>query len=212
MERVKRLFFGRQWGAVLIVVTVLVVGGALGFANLQRAQDVPTDLIRLHVVAHSDANRDQQVKLAVRDAVLREMTPVFQAVQDVGDARRILQENLDRIAMSARVVLQDHNCPYDVRVQAEYSFPERRYGSLFLPAGDVIASGVRDGMGVIGGVLFNRYALWKRPSWAGQLSMPSLTGKRYRDGFRTGTDRWKKGARTATGLLIARPGKELAAR
>ena len=133
----KRLFFGRQWGAVLIVVTLLVVGGALGFANLQRAQDVPTDLIRLHVVAHSDANRDQQVKLAVRDAVLREMTPVFQAVQDVGDARRILQENLDRIAMSARVVLQDHNCPYDVRVQAGvFPFPERTYGETVYPAGD----------------------------------------------------------------------------
>jgi len=147
---VKRLFFGRQWGAVLIVVTLLVVGGALGFANLQRAQDVPTDLIRLHVVAHSDANRDQQVKLAVRDAVLREMTPVFQAVQDVGDARRILQENLDRIAMSARVVLQDHNCPYDVRVQAGvFPFPERTYGSLFLPAGDYQSLQVvlGDGMG-----------------------------------------------------------------
>jgi len=140
----------RFLGPATAVLLLVLVGGALGFGSWQRAEQAydSAHLIRLHVVANSDSRTDQETKLAVRDAVLREMAPIFGGVQDVTEARRLLQENLERLAETVRAVLRKFDCPYDVQVRCgRFPFPDRTYGSLLLPAGDYEALQVVLGSG-----------------------------------------------------------------
>jgi len=56
-----------------------------------------SNLIRLHVVANSNSEADQVLKMKVRDVILQSMSPAFKRVNNVGEARTFLQANLGEI-------------------------------------------------------------------------------------------------------------------
>ena len=76
---------------MLILAAAVLTGGTV----LQRQQMHLADkLVRLHVVANSDSDQDQQVKLQVRDAVLSETEKLL---RDADDPKAALRENLPGI-------------------------------------------------------------------------------------------------------------------
>ena len=81
-------------------------------------------LIRLHVIAHSDSEYEQALKLRVRDAVLSCAAPLLENAKDAGDAERTLLAHIDDIKLAAEVSL------------TRETYPTRFYGSFALPAGE----------------------------------------------------------------------------
>ena len=83
-----RKIFGFFMAAVLLIAafTVLPVHGEAGIYD---------NVIRLHVLAASDSDRDQELKLIVRDAVLKKTQTVLENVQDRAQAEQILREELE---------------------------------------------------------------------------------------------------------------------
>ena len=59
-------------------------------------------LVRLHVIAASDSAADQAEKLAVRDAVLRSLTPRLQSAENADEARRIVRQSERLILRAAK--------------------------------------------------------------------------------------------------------------
>ena len=92
-----------------------------------RAQNqLAEKLVRLHVLANSDSEADQQLKLAVRDAVL-------QAADGAGEIDDIL---LYRLQQTARETIEKEGYAYPVTVTRERTwFDTRRYETFSLPAG-----------------------------------------------------------------------------
>ena len=109
-------------------------------AALQMDQQALADkLVRLHVVANSDTEEDQALKLKVRDAVL--------TVVD-GLNRDELQSNLPMIRNAARDCLRGQGSNYSVEVTLQKErFPTRAYESFSLPAGVYTALRVTIGEG-----------------------------------------------------------------
>ena len=94
------------------------------------------NVIRLHVVANSDAAEDQAVKLRVRDAVNLYIGENMAADLDPEAARSWLTENLDRLAEVADATLEQAGFQERVTVRlTEEAFPIRRYDSFTLPSG-----------------------------------------------------------------------------
>ena len=60
---------------VLLTACVLVFFLVLGVIPVNGEEDIYNNVIRLHVLANSDSEADQEVKLAVRDAILEYCTP-----------------------------------------------------------------------------------------------------------------------------------------
>ena len=90
------------------------------------AGDIANGVVRLHVVAHSDSGNDQQIKLAVRDAVLRE-----------GGKVKNEKELLSAIGQTADAVLSEYGAEYGCSVErGRFYFPTRHYKNLTLPAGE----------------------------------------------------------------------------
>ena len=89
-------------------------------------------LVRLHVIAASDSAADQAEKLAVRDAVLRCLTPKLRQAEDAKDARRIVEGAKPLILRAARTATDQ---PVRVDFGTEH-YPTRDYGAFALPAGE----------------------------------------------------------------------------
>lgn len=121
------------------------------------AAGYPGSVIRFHVIANSDSPADQALKLKVRDAVVRSMTPVLADVRDIGEARTRVDDNLDLIRAAATRVLWENGCSQPVKVmRGSYEFPQKTYrisgdggetADLTLPAGEYEAVRVIIGSG-----------------------------------------------------------------
>lgn len=91
-------------------------------------------IIRLHVVANSDSNVDQAVKLCVRDAVLREAQ---RALSSAADAKQAILTDLPALEAAANAELQRQGSGDTARRQLPPAswFPTRDYDTFSLPSG-----------------------------------------------------------------------------
>lgn len=111
--------------------------------------DLRDNLIRLHIIADSDFAADQNVKLKVRDAILKN---VGEKLSDGNreDCKEEIINNLSEIEKIADSVLAENGFTYKSHAQyGKFNFPEKSYKSLTLPAGEYY--GVRVVLGSGGG-------------------------------------------------------------
>lgn len=122
----------RYLSLTLAILSVLMV--VTGTALQSQQQRLAGKLIRLHVVANSDSDYDQAVKLQVRDAVLEKTRALLQGGQD--DPKQALAEGLVEIEAAAEAKLRQLGCGEPVRVTlGKEAFPTREYDTFTLPAG-----------------------------------------------------------------------------
>lgn len=106
------------------------------------------NLIRFHVIANSDSDRDQAMKRRIRDLIVRQMRPEFKEAASLEEARRIAGANLDSIKAVAQKEVNASGEDYPVSVQlGKFDFPIKNYGKLTLPAGNYEAVRVVIGRG-----------------------------------------------------------------
>ena len=97
-----------------------------------RQQTISSALVRLHVIADSDAAEEQEIKLEVRDAVLAYLTPALEEAESQQQARQIIRDNLEGIAQAAGSAARGRQV--SVTLSRE-SYPTRDYEGFTLPAG-----------------------------------------------------------------------------
>ena len=102
-------------------------------------------LIRLHVIANSDSDDDQQLKLKVRDRILNECASLANDAQ-IEAVRADICTNLDYIEEIARDEKKKNGYDYDVKASYGMAdFPEKHYGNITLPSGSYQALRVEIG-------------------------------------------------------------------
>jgi len=119
---------------ISLVLSFLCVLTVTGCAVLQgQQQRMAEKLIRLHVVANSDAAEDQYIKLVVRDAVLAEAGNLL---ADASDARAAIAGGLPQLEAAANAALRAEGSADTARVSFRRElFPTRVYSTFSLPAG-----------------------------------------------------------------------------
>lgn len=123
-------------------VLTLIVGLLIGTGQRFSTQDTAdwaynkNNLIRLHVVAHSDSAVDQALKYSVRDAVLEAAGQLLTDVITTEQAWHILRENLEYLRKRAEesVLASGNTHPISVEL-GEYEFPTKAYGNFVLAGG-----------------------------------------------------------------------------
>lgn len=94
------------------------------------------ELIRFHVVAASNGNLDQDIKLQIRDAVLESISQDLQNMSDVEEAKRYLQESIPKIQAIANRILDFAGIEDRAQVSlCTEAFAARQYDTFTLPAG-----------------------------------------------------------------------------
>jgi len=121
--------------AILIGIIAGVIISSLG-AFAGQSEQIRRQVLRLHVLANSDSEEDVALKLAVRDAVLRDRPEIFSGAADKAEARQLAQEHLEEIEQIARDEISRLGYSYEVSAQiVDMYFETRRYEGFILPAG-----------------------------------------------------------------------------
>ena len=103
---------------------------------------------RLHVLANSDSEEDQALKLKVRDSILDQMEDSMKNCTTVEDAKKSLEESKDEILNTAKNCINSLGYDYDVVVElGEEQYPTRVYENVSLPAGAYYSVRVKIGEG-----------------------------------------------------------------
>ena len=131
--------------ALLIGLAVFLTSGALAL----RTQDELADkVVRLHVLANSDSEEDQALKLRVRDVVLERATAILEQSADRREAESRLRGQLLELERIAAKEIAAEGYDYPVTVNLENTdFPTKEYDGFTLPAGEYLALRVIIGEG-----------------------------------------------------------------
>lgn len=147
-------FFMRKVLNVILLVCICtsILAGCTSIQKPEedgyKYEDVKDALIRFHVIANSDSEEDQQLKLKVRDKVIEYLYPYLEKSTSLEESRQIIKENESRVREIAKEVIKNNN--YDYKVNTELShenFPEKSYGEITLPQGNYEAFRVIIGSG-----------------------------------------------------------------
>ena len=106
------------------------------FLPIHGEEAVYDTVVRLHVLANSDTEEDQAVKLKVRDAVLEAAAGWLDGAADAGEALTLAQQELPRLQAAAQQTVRDAGYSYPVKAQlCRMYFTTRQYDTVTLPAG-----------------------------------------------------------------------------
>ena len=136
----------KRWElALMLGLLVAVIGGSW----LGREQQALADsVIRFHVIANSDSEADQALKLAVRDRVLVKAEEIYPENATLEQAREALEGQLGVLAAAGRAVVEEQGYDYPVTAQlTDCWFPTNEYEGFALPAGNYTALRVTIGEG-----------------------------------------------------------------
>lgn len=125
-------------GALLAAaLTALCFVGSAKYRQQELVEHLSDKIIRFHVLANSDSEKDQQLKLLVRDAVGALMQQRLAGVTDKEESRQVILESVDEIQETAQKALRQQGCDYPVTAGlCRVEFPEKTYGSYCFPAGE----------------------------------------------------------------------------
>lgn len=123
--------------ALMLALALTLTSGA---AALHSQSALADKVVRLHVLANSDSEADQALKLQVRNAVLDHATAALAGAADRDEALRRLTALLPELEAAAEAVIAENGYGYPVRAElAETSFPTKEYDGFALPAGEYLA-------------------------------------------------------------------------
>ena len=121
--------------ALLIGMAVFLISGAVSLQNRDQLAD---KVVRLHILANSDSEEDQALKLRVR--VLERATELLEQTGDRREAADVLQSHLPELERIAAEEISDCGYEYDVTAEvANTMFPTKEYDGFTLPAGEYLA-------------------------------------------------------------------------
>jgi stage II sporulation protein R len=100
------------------------------------SQDISNSVFRLHVIANSDSEEDQALKLTVRDSLLNYMNEICANCTTKEEAILIVNENKDNFEQIALNTIYEQGYAYSVNINiGSFEFPTKTYGDISLPAG-----------------------------------------------------------------------------
>jgi len=123
------------------VCIALVISMALSmFSFAKTSEEIREDVLRLHIIANSDSEADQNLKLMVRDKILSDGVEIFDGSVNIENAVSKIEPELDNIKNVAEKYIKEQDFDYSVKVtlSREY-FTTRTYDTVTLPAGRYLA-------------------------------------------------------------------------
>lgn len=117
----------------IVLIAALAIGAVL---ILPEQTDAKSEYLRIHIRANSNDERDQAVKLKVKDAVVEYLIPLLAKAETKEDAERILRSHKEEIASEAARALEKEGYSYGAKADVKSEeFPVRQYGSETFPSG-----------------------------------------------------------------------------
>ena len=124
MKKIIFLFLG-------IVMAYILIGNVVANNDI-----IPDDAIRIRVIANSNSEYDQKIKLKVKETLEYDMYSILKNTTDLEEARLLINNNLNKVEKNIDKTLQKENykLPYSVNFGLNY-FPEKKYKGIIYEEG-----------------------------------------------------------------------------
>lgn len=100
-------------------------------------EDLRQNVLRLHIIANSDSEADQELKLKIRDRILLETGETFSGASDLATAEELTEQNLKNFEEIANNVIKENGFSYKAKATlGDCFFETRHYDTFSLPAGN----------------------------------------------------------------------------
>lgn len=135
-------------GIIAIVNLYFFVGAKQVKSDEEIVKDISEKLIRFHVIANSDEEADQELKIKVKDNIINYIFPKLKDSKSIDESRDILSNNNKQILKIAEKTIKENGYNYTVNSTLDReNFPEKNYGNITLPQGEYEAYRVIIGSG-----------------------------------------------------------------
>ena len=119
-----------------ILISLVVTGIVVNAKQSKMQEDLAKEVFRFHVLANSDSDEDQALKMQVKEAVIAYMQEEIPESDSVETTKEWARSHLDAIVDLAKAVIREEG--YDYPVMAEVTtcdFPDKTYGDITFPSG-----------------------------------------------------------------------------
>jgi stage II sporulation protein R len=119
-----------------LMFTVLSAFATVSYSETMQGE-IAKEVVRFHVLANSNSEEDQALKIKVRDGILAEFKPILNASASVDETKVALNAHIDEIIACADGIIKENGYHYPVTAAVTKSnFPTKAYGDIVLPAGE----------------------------------------------------------------------------
>lgn len=138
MKNILNLFKNPKVKMVIILSFLLFIYTTIcAFSYAQNiSTDIADNVFRLHILANSDSNEDQNLKYKVRDNLLSYMNEICIYCTNKEKAIELVEKNKENFKQIAIDTIKSEGYTYDVNINiGNFEFPTKDYGDISLPAG-----------------------------------------------------------------------------
>ncbi len=117
---------------IIVLVGFFFVGKEVGYQE-QIAQEI----LRFHVIANSDSEKDQNLKLKVKEGILNMLRPMLLDAKNIQEAETIIFNHMKEIEKEADEIIEKEGYSYKSQgILGKTTFPIKQYGDMVFPAGE----------------------------------------------------------------------------
>lgn len=128
-------FILNRFTLVIFLLILFIFVSALSYATNVSA-NLADSVFRLHVIANSDTDADQNLKYIVRDKVIEYMETICEDGLTKEDYIKLASNNLENIKKVAQDTILENGYNYEINVSiGNFEFPTKTYGDVSFPAG-----------------------------------------------------------------------------
>ena len=134
----KRTFSRSKLKTTLLLMFLLFVYVLIAASSYTKAvcTDIANNVFRLHVIANSDSEEDQNLKYIVRDSILSYVNGILENINNKEDVALTINNHIDEIKNIAQQAVYNEGFTYDVEIEVgNFKFPTKTYGNISLPPG-----------------------------------------------------------------------------
>ncbi len=126
----------KKFEIIFVLGLLLAIAGSGIRSFGKNYSELQRDVVRIHILANSDSDEDQALKLQVRDRILEYTNGWLENCQSAEEAKKILSSRIDEINGIAQARVAE--CGYGYTTQSEVvdmNFDDRVYGNITMPHG-----------------------------------------------------------------------------
>lgn len=125
----------KKYFLLSIVIILFLAISAFSYVNA-ISTNLADSVFRLHVIANSDSQEDQNLKYKVRDSLIEYMNTLVNPSYSKDDVIKIAKEHLNEFKNIAQNVIKENGFDYPVNVEiGNFAFPSKTYGDISFPSG-----------------------------------------------------------------------------
>lgn len=136
MNVIKKIIFAIAMAFIITIVLEYINATSLPDTEA-LTETLSNKILRLHIIANSDNEDDQALKMEIKDAVVSYMQNYLKNSSSVSETSEIVLSHKTDILNICHDIAAKHNKDYDISLDITTShFPIKAYGDIVLPSGD----------------------------------------------------------------------------